>query len=385
MNDKELDHKDWEPQLHTGDGNLARPKPMYSLGDQLRTAREDRGITIEQVAVDLHVDRRFIYAIEDDNFALIGKKVFIRGYVKNYAKYLELDVDLVLTQLDPFITDINQETRMPDFLDRSTSSRDHLDYGKAQLNFGSSHAKKGSNKLGVIFAGFTFLLLLGAVVGAFMFFEDKELGLNIVEIEPPVTNATLSGIERQGEVVLPSPVLQQQERRNLLAGEQDLPSADNSASAVRDDLPPSDRLIEPGDAVSAVTQAEVPSESSDASEIEGTQSAVEAVEEQIGQTPSSVADETPTPAELSSAQPAVGERLLQFQLAEKCWIEVRTTNGDVVVSKLFQAQQNPEFRVTLPVDVVVGNASAANITLDGTLLEMESYVSSNVARFRIPR
>lgn len=84
----------WE--LIDEDG-AAGPSP----GAQLRAAREARGLTVEAVAEDLHMNTAQIRALEDDDHTSFPAPIFVSGYVRSYARLLKLDPDPLLAALRP--------------------------------------------------------------------------------------------------------------------------------------------------------------------------------------------------------------------------------------------------------------------------------------------
>jgi cytoskeleton protein RodZ len=71
-----------------------------SVGDELKSAREAQGISIEQAAERLRLMNRQIAAMESDNFTALGQPVFARGFVRNYARMLGLDAEALVARLD---------------------------------------------------------------------------------------------------------------------------------------------------------------------------------------------------------------------------------------------------------------------------------------------
>jgi cytoskeleton protein RodZ len=59
---------------------------VRGIGARLRTAREQRGFTVLQVAERLHVDARILEALEAEKFAVLGADVYIRGHLRRYAE-----------------------------------------------------------------------------------------------------------------------------------------------------------------------------------------------------------------------------------------------------------------------------------------------------------
>jgi cytoskeleton protein RodZ len=66
---------------------------MESIGDKLRLAREQHTYTLDQVARDTHVARRFLQALEEEDFSAFPGETYAMGFLRTYAEYLGLDAD----------------------------------------------------------------------------------------------------------------------------------------------------------------------------------------------------------------------------------------------------------------------------------------------------
>ena len=64
---------------------------MPSLGDEFRVAREARGLSLSDVAEHLHIRSTYLQAIEEEDWAVIGAPVYIRGFIRTYARFLGVD------------------------------------------------------------------------------------------------------------------------------------------------------------------------------------------------------------------------------------------------------------------------------------------------------
>jgi cytoskeleton protein RodZ len=61
------------------------------LGDWLRQRREELGISLEQVEEDTRIRVRYLQALEAEDLDALPDPVVGRGFLRNYAAYLELD------------------------------------------------------------------------------------------------------------------------------------------------------------------------------------------------------------------------------------------------------------------------------------------------------
>jgi cytoskeleton protein RodZ len=72
---------------------------MDSPGARLRAAREAAGLSLDQVAQQLKLSPRQVKALEDENFGELPGRTFSRGFVRNYARLLNLDPEDLLLHL----------------------------------------------------------------------------------------------------------------------------------------------------------------------------------------------------------------------------------------------------------------------------------------------
>lgn len=73
---------------------MSEPEP--GVGAILRAAREARGLSVQDAAQQLRLMNRQIVAMENEDFASLGQPVFARGFVRNYARMLGLDIAAIL-------------------------------------------------------------------------------------------------------------------------------------------------------------------------------------------------------------------------------------------------------------------------------------------------
>lgn len=69
---------------------------MKTVGEILKKAREEKGLGLDRVAAATRIKKRFLEAIEKNDFQNLPSKVAARGFVKNYADFLELSPKSVL-------------------------------------------------------------------------------------------------------------------------------------------------------------------------------------------------------------------------------------------------------------------------------------------------
>ena len=72
---------------------------MSALGETFRNARESQGLTLADVAERIHIRDVYLAAIEAENWGAIGPQVYVRGFVRSYARALGIDPDAAVAAL----------------------------------------------------------------------------------------------------------------------------------------------------------------------------------------------------------------------------------------------------------------------------------------------
>ena len=64
---------------------------MGAFGDKLRREREMRGVTLAEMSESTKISRRWLQALEDEQFEILPGGVFNRGFVRSYARFLGIN------------------------------------------------------------------------------------------------------------------------------------------------------------------------------------------------------------------------------------------------------------------------------------------------------
>ena len=70
-------------------------------GARLKAEREQRGMSIEKAAKDMHLDTSVIEALEAGAYERIGPMVYAKGHLKRYAAMLGLPVAEIMSEFEP--------------------------------------------------------------------------------------------------------------------------------------------------------------------------------------------------------------------------------------------------------------------------------------------
>ncbi|MBL8551807.1 MAG: helix-turn-helix domain-containing protein [Hyphomonadaceae bacterium] len=94
----------------------------WRVGKKLEAAREQRGLTLEQVAAQTKVRREFIEALEEMNAKLLPGKAYALAYLKSYARLLGLDPAEIADQFQREVA-LSREDATPQVRDPKSRPR----------------------------------------------------------------------------------------------------------------------------------------------------------------------------------------------------------------------------------------------------------------------
>lgn len=78
---------------------------MLGIGEKLKDARENMGISSAEVAEDLHVDVAQIDAIENGNMDSFKDVFYLKYFIRDYAKYLGLNKEDLVDEFNEYLFD----------------------------------------------------------------------------------------------------------------------------------------------------------------------------------------------------------------------------------------------------------------------------------------
>ena len=61
------------------------------LGSKLKEAREARQVTLREIEWATKIRADYLQALEDEDFALLPSATHVRGFIRSYARYLDID------------------------------------------------------------------------------------------------------------------------------------------------------------------------------------------------------------------------------------------------------------------------------------------------------
>lgn len=145
------------------------------LGVELREGRLARGLTLADAQRATHIPRRYLEAMENENFVVLPAPVFARGFLSSYAQYLGLEPAALLARFPSAPPE-------PGALPIAGVPADELERGRTARPDGlkgipTIDTRTPSVRLGPwLVAAFVALVVLAGVVAVVAFGDDELSG-----------------------------------------------------------------------------------------------------------------------------------------------------------------------------------------------------------------
>lgn len=317
---------------HTAPEPGAPTAAATGAGSSLREAREGKGISTAEVAAQLHLHEHIIVALEQDDHDRLPAPIYVRGYVRAYARLLGLDEEELLALYQPAESPELRTVGMPPPAQRALE-RPRLPW----------------RTLG--------LLLVLAVLGGLVLpvlpglWERLSGGAPDTAVEtdaPSLPGAPPGAPETRAEAGVDSDAAI---RLPTLSA----PLPEPAPESVPESVP------EPS-AAPSVPESPRP---------EASPPPAEAV---------APAEPTPPPA---PAEPASVLRRVRLQLNQESWISIRDGDGAALLVGLYPAGSEHRVSGRPPLQVVLGNAAGVEFSVDGRAYDLTGYDPGSVARFTL--
>ncbi len=316
-----------------------------AMMENWRELREAKGISLDQISLQTNITVKKLEAIESHSFENLGNETFVMGYLRSYAKILGEDPQIFLQVY------------------RDAVSNDGAD--------GQAHHKKsltGSvslpqfKKFSLLQISVGVIVLWGLIM---MIFSDGP------ELEPAAVGEPASESSQEA-----SSRSQQPEKKY---------EDSIDPETVKPVMTPSPKLEEL-EQVLATVLPEVPEASND----EGVASSDASALADVSLSSETSADGK---ASLSSGEASnnrvtslgEGEDLLVLAFIEECWLEVKDSSGSVLIAELQRKGDNLRVFGEAPFEVMLGDARAASLTLNGDAVAIKPRPGRKTLRFTIPR
>ena len=329
-------------------------------GAQLREARHRGDFSLEEVSAELHLNPETVRALEENCFEDLPAPAFVRGYIRSYARLLNLPPGPILEAYDR--KGFTAPTIVPDI---------------------ARQPQAKSTDVPVRLA--TYLVAAGLVVMVVMWWQSREAPMAPLDkiaqaagppvpeppasaapaVDFPATNAPASqAAQASGDLEFPAEIEPVTDASGPLAA---LPEAAARPVDPGPPLPASSR--ESGAAAPSAVAFLAPA---------GDVAALPEIE--AGDSTDTAADAAPPPRGTGSDVPRVH---LALAFDQESWVEVYDGKGDRLVYRLAGEGQRVTLDAEPPVRVLLGYAPAARISFNGRDLDFSPFMERGMARFVI--
>jgi cytoskeleton protein RodZ len=329
------------------------PQPK-GPGARLKAARQAKNIELETAAAQLHLRRDMLIALEEDDYDQLPARVFVFGYMKNYARYVGIPAEAIIQSLENFLpVDDKIKGELP------------------KIGNQASEVFKPSSKARKSPFSFFSIVFLGVVIVAFFAWQEGYFDSKTGEISSSLAiGESMSGqmIEEQISIETPDPVVSVQQRESV--SEKPAPMFADLPESKIESSPNVEPIAMTVPLEISVSQAPV------VKEIEKTEIAQTAGKETVS-TATSQEKITETPA-----VPVTSNGIV-LKLSGKSWIEVRDSSGAFKLNNLYNAGTEKTFAGKPPYKVLIGNAAEASMMVNGKNFDLKNHTSGNIARFTL--
>lgn len=389
-----------------------------SPGQQLRRAREARGLAVSQMATSLRIAPQVVDALEQDDYARLPSAVFVSGYIRSYARLVGLDPE----PLNQGFRRLHPHAEPPP---RHVARSENED---------TEHEGGG---LGVSLVAV--LVVLAIAAGGYGWWVSRP-GQSQAPPEqaamPPSANqdrvlgssspASRSPDQAPEQAPLPAPTSSTETGASAAidtpSDAASMGSSDQRRDGLRPPQPPSPDVIvaEQGDQQRGLTSTRT----SDTSTMAAGEAAADAVDASSSEASGGnvaarapVSTSLPVPAGPDDERPAVtqvapsstdnattgaetetstdvepgttsetatGEADSQgvvLSFSGTCWVDIRDSTGEVLLFGEMSRGDREILGGEPPYSLVLGNAAAAELTVAGEPYDLDSVARGNVARF----
>jgi len=108
---------------------------MATVAEQLKQAREAQRLTVQQVADATKMRTDHVRALEVGDYDVFVAPVYIRGFVRSYARLVKLDVERILTALDAELAQTDKFRELPSLSGQEQTPLDLLMLTLSRVNW----------------------------------------------------------------------------------------------------------------------------------------------------------------------------------------------------------------------------------------------------------
>lgn len=326
----------------------ATPSMTYGsgCGNMLKAAREAQGLSIHEVSGQLRLGVKQIQAIEQDDFDKLPQPSIVRGFIRNYARLLNIDVAPILEAYQRIAP---HKSPLPLSV-RSNASRSVIDKPVRSLRL------KG------LLSFLIFLIVVG-IAAYFYVNHIKPHTLRDASLAPGVTEISETTGQKI-EIPLPQTPPASAETGSPIdsVASADVASSPNPVATeapadVSASQQPSAGMVSPPSIESVVSTTAIVSTT--------TQAAGQAV----------------ATTTLKADDPKKANLL--FKVTEDSWVRIEDMQGKKVFSAVLPAGSERQVLTDKPVNITVGHAAGTQLTIDNQPYDLTQATRGRVARIQL--
>ena len=138
---------------------------MKDIGLKLKEKREENGVSIEEAAEDLKMRPSQIISLESGKKDDFKDVVFLKYFIRDYAKYLGLDGEKMVDEFNEFLFDFTSKIPIEEIEKAKENNTLKKDVVSPYTN-----VKQDNKKIKIVVFSLIFVAIL-AIVGYFIFSE----------------------------------------------------------------------------------------------------------------------------------------------------------------------------------------------------------------------
>jgi cytoskeleton protein RodZ len=349
-------------------------------GPALKSARERLGVTVREVADALNLPLHVVEAMEANEFDRLPQPVFARGYLRSYAKLLELDPNALVAGLPKLREEPEPSEPTTPADARSAWIREH------------PGMVLGVGVLVVI--ALVLLLVLWLVPGEESTTAEPDAAGG-AQAGTVATEGSAGAVESAASLpAFRAPTPQAEPSQEAEASPEAEPSIETGPSLEAE--PPLASATASGASQASRSRPEAPSgvpapgpsgSPNDAATVETSPSEADlSVSLQAGTAAAAESKQTPAAqsVQASTASGArritpTGDDLLALSFSEDCWVEVKDLDGNKLFSDLGRAGTTRRLEGQAPFRLLLGYAPGVIVTLNGDPVAVARFTRNNVA------
>jgi len=149
--------------LLKGDNKLEEME--LELGTLLKKAREEKGLSLDDIQEETKIRKKYLEAIEENNFDILPGNVYLKVFIKGYAREVDINYQALLENYE--VLHIKEEKE-------SNLQKDYLDGTKVSSGSKNKDRKKPFK---IIFIILLILFLGAAAVYTYQYINSSEIRL----------------------------------------------------------------------------------------------------------------------------------------------------------------------------------------------------------------